>query len=54
MSSKVIIVRLLPPEYSTESKILMNNNLEVAIKAAYDAGLEIIDVYGSSFSVELK
>ena len=32
----------------------MLENLELAIQAAYKAGIEIIDVYGSSFQVELK
>ncbi|HKL04155.1 MAG TPA: 3'(2'),5'-bisphosphate nucleotidase CysQ [Cryomorphaceae bacterium] len=32
----------------------MNTLLETAIYAAYQAGLEIIDVYGSAFDVELK
>ncbi|MCA1762003.1 MAG: 3'(2'),5'-bisphosphate nucleotidase CysQ, partial [Flavobacteriales bacterium] len=32
----------------------MNTLLETAIFAAYQAGLEIIDVYGSAFDVELK
>ena len=32
----------------------MLKNLEKAILAAYRAGIEIIDVYGSSFEVELK
>lgn len=32
----------------------MNTFLQTAIIAAYQAGLEIIDVYGSAFDVELK
>lgn len=32
----------------------MVENLELAIQAAYKAGIEIIDVYSSSFEVELK
>lgn len=32
----------------------MLENLELAIQAAYKAGIEIIDVYSSSFQVELK
>jgi len=32
----------------------MLDNLELAIRASYKAGIEIIDVYSSSFEVELK
>ncbi len=32
----------------------MLENLELAIRAAYKAGIEIIDVYSTSFQVELK